>query len=242
MLQADAYSTGQQGLANTGLIWIIFIAGMVLSLWASRSVQRRFKEYSKISTSGGQTGRDVAEQMLKDYDIRDVQITMIKGTLTDHYNPANKTLNLSPEVYNGTSVAAAAVAAHECGHAVQHATAYRWLTMRSALVPAVNIASRWLSLVLLAGILLVQKFPGLLLFGVCLFALTTLFSLVTLPVEFDASKRALAWINDKGVTSSQTHRYAEKALRSAAMTYVAAALTSLATLLYYLSIYMQNRN
>jgi Zn-dependent membrane protease YugP len=238
------YDTGHAngGWGGTGLIWIIFIGGMVLSLWASNALKRRFKEYSEIPMNYGMSGHEVAEQMLKDNDIRDVQVTMVEGTLTDHYNPTNKTLNLSPDVYNGTSVAAAAVAAHECGHAVQHATAYRWLTLRSKLVPAVNVASHWLSIVLLAGILMVQTFPSLLLFGICLFAITTIFSLVTLPVEFDASKRALIWMNASNITTRETHPYAEKALRAAAMTYVAAALTSLATLLYYVSIYMRNRN
>lgn len=247
LLQADpsmGYATGQNsgGMGGTGLIWLIFIGGMVLSLWASNSVKRRFTEYSKIPMNYGMTGHDVAEQMLKDNDIHDVTVNMVNGTLTDHYNPTNKTLNLSPDVYNGSSVAAAAVAAHECGHAVQHATSYRWLMLRSRLVPVVNVASRWLSWVLLAGILLVQAFPNLLLFGICLFALTTLFSLVTLPVEIDASRRALAWVQDKNITTRETQPYAEKALRAAAMTYVAAALTSLATLLYYVSIYMRNRD
>lgn len=240
------YNTGDSGApasnGGTGVIWVVFIAGMVLSMWASNAVQRRFKQYENIPMNYGMSGRDVAEQMLKDNDIHDVQIKMVKGTLADHYNPVDKTLNLSAEVYSGTSVAAAAVAAHECGHAVQHATAYRWLTLRSRLVPAVNIASRWISVVLLAGILMVKAFPGLLLLGIALFAVTTLFSLVTLPVEFDASKRALVWIDTHNVTSRETHPYAEKALRAAAMTYVAAAVTSLATLFYYLSIYMRNRN
>ena len=244
LLQVAGYGTGQgaHGLGALPPIWIIFIAGVLLSWLASSSLKRRFKAYSRIPSEGGRTGREVAEQMLRDHNIADVRVQMVQGTLTDHYNPANKTLNLSPAVYQGASVAAAAVAAHECGHAVQHATAYRWLTLRSALVPAVNVASRWMSLVLLAGILLVQKFPSLLLLGVCLFAVTTLFSLVTLPVEFDASRRALAWVGGKGVTNRQSHAYAAKALRSAALTYVAAALTSLATLLYYLSIYMQHRD
>ncbi len=233
---------GGNGTGDTGLIWIIFIAGMALSMWASNTVQRRFKQYEKIPMNYGMNGREVAEQMLKDNDISDVQIKMVKGILTDHYNPVDKTLSLSPEVYNGTSVAAAAVAAHECGHTVQHATAYRWLTLRSQMVPAVNIASRWISWVLLAGILLVNVFPGLLLAGIALFAVTTLFSLVTLPVELNASKRALVWIDTHNITSRETHPYAEKALRAAAMTYVAAAITSLATLFYYLGIYLRNRH
>ncbi len=247
LLQADptmGYATTQTqgGMGGNALIWIILIGGTLLSWWASSSLQRRFKEYSRIPMNYGMTGREVAEKMLWDNDIRDVSVQMVQGTLTDHYNPTNKTLNLSPEVYNGTSVAAAAVAAHECGHAVQHATAYRWLTLRSSLVPVVNIASRWMSWVLLAGVLMVQTMPNLLLFGICLFALTTLFSLVTLPVEFDASRRALVWMSSHNITTPQSHPYAAKALRTAAMTYVAAALTSLATLLYYVSIFLRNRD
>lgn len=244
LLQADpamGYAT-ERATGNTGLIWIIFIGGMLLSLWASNSVKRRFAEYSKIPMNHDMTGREVAEQMLRDNGINDVKVNRVEGSLTDHYNPADKTLNLSDGVYDGNSVAAAAVAAHECGHAVQHATSYRWLTLRSKLVPAVNFASRWLSWVLLAGILLVQAFPDLLLFGICLFGVTTLFSLVTLPVEIDASRRALVWVNDHDIVSRDTYPYAEKALRAAAMTYVAAALTSLATLFYYLSIYLRNRD
>ena len=180
--------------------------------------------------------------MLYDNDIRDVTVGCVEGTLTDHYNPANKTLNLSREVYYGTSVAAAAVAAHECGHAVQHATAYRWLQLRSLLVPAVSFSSRWVTWILLAGVLLIQRFPDLLLLGICLFAVTTLFSLITLPVEVNASKRALVWLNTHNITSPNTHPYAESALRSAAYTYFIAALTSLATLLHYVMIYLNNRD
>jgi Zn-dependent membrane protease YugP len=170
-----------------------------------------------------------------------VQVQMVKGTLTDHYNPTNRTLNLSPDVYNGTSVAAAAVAAHECGHAVQHAVGYAPLGLRSALVPFVNFAGRWVSWVILAGLLLIKVFPTLLLIGILLFALSTLFALVTLPVEINASARALQWIRQHDITSADTHRYAESALRSAAYTYVMAAVTSLATLAYYLMIYLDRR-
>lgn|SRR5574344_490340 len=224
------------------LIWIIFIGLTLLSIVASRSVQAKFKRYSKIDMNYGLSGHEVAEQMLRDNDILDVTVQQVEGTLTDHYNPANKTLNLSKDVYYGTSVAAAAVAAHECGHAVQHATAYQWLTLRSMLVPIVSFSNRWVSWVLLAGILLVQRFPNLLLFGICLFALTTLFTLITLPVEVNASKRALVWLNTHNITTPQTHPYAESALRSAAYTYFIAALTSLATLLYYVMIYLGNRD
>ena len=223
------------------IIWIVFGALAILSFVASKRVESKFKKYSKIAMNYGMTGREVAEKMLYDNDIHNVTIHEVNGTLTDHYNPTNRTLNLSHDVYYGTSVAAAAVAAHECGHAVQHATAYAWLTMRSTLVPMVNFSNKFVSWVLLAGILLVSKFPGLLLAGIILFAITTLFSLVTLPVEINASKRALLWLNTHDITSADTHPYAESALRSAAYTYVVAALTSLATLCYYVLIYLDRR-
>ena len=200
------------------IIWIVFGALSILSFVASKRVESKFKKYSKIAMNYGMTGREVAEKMLYDNDIHNVTIQEVNGTLTDHYNPTNRTLNLSHDVYYGTSVAAAAVAAHECGHAVQHATAYAWLTMRSTLVPMVSFSNKFVSWVLLAGILLVSKFPGLLLAGIILFAVTTLFSLVTLPVEINASKRALLWLNTHNVTSADTHPYAESALRSAAYT------------------------
>ncbi len=222
--------------------WIIFGALFILSIVASKSVEAKFKKYKKIPMNYNMTGREVAEQMLLDNDIRDVVVQEVNGTLTDHYNPVNKTLNLSHDVYHGTSVAAAAVAAHECGHAVQHATSYFWLNLRSKLVPAVSFSNRWVPWVLLAGVLMVEKFPNLLLIGIILFALTTLFSVVTLPVEIDASKRALVWLNTHNVTSPETHGYAESALRSAAYTYVIAALTSLATLFYYIMIYFSGRD
>lgn len=224
------------------MIWILFGALMVLSMIASRSVQTKFERYSRISTDNGMTGREVAEQMLRDFDIHDVTVGKVQGTLTDHYNPTNKMLNLSPEVYQGRSIAAAAIAAHECGHAIQHATAYRWLLLRSKLVPAVNFSNRYVSWILLAGVLLVQRFPQLLLFGIALFAITTLFSLVTLPVEIDASRRALKWIASNNMTTRDTYPYAKSALRSAAYTYVMAAVTSLATLLYYVMIYLNGRD
>ncbi len=217
---------------------IVFGMLFILSIVASKSVEAKFKKYAKIPMNYGMTGREVAEQMLRDNDIHDVTVQQVNGTLSDHYNPTNKTLNLSRDVYNGTSVAAAAVAAHECGHAVQHATAYAWLDLRSKLVPVVSFSNRWVQWVLLAGILLITKFPGLLLFGIILFGLTTLFSLVTLPVEVNASKRALVWLNTHNITSPDTHRYAENALRSAAYTYFIAAISSLATLLYYVMIFL----
>ena len=182
------------------------------------------------------TGRDVAEKMLHDNGIFDVQITCIKGQLTDHYNPSAKTVNLSEDVYNGANVAAAAVAAHECGHAVQHATAYAPLKMRSALVPVVSFASNWMTWILLIGMLTINTFPQLLAIGVGLFAITTLFSFITLPVEVNASQRAVNWLQEAGITDRETTEMASDALHSAAYTYVVAALSSLATLIYYLLI------
>lgn len=231
--------TSQQ--SGSSLMWVVFIALTIISMIVSKNVERKFKKYSNIRTEGGLTGRDVAERMLRDHDIHNVQVQMVKGTLTDHYNPTNRTLNLSPDVYKGTSVAAAAVAAHECGHAVQHAVGYAPLGLRSALVPIVSFAGRWVSWVILAGLLLIKVFPSLLLIGIVLFALTTLFSVVTLPVEINASARALQWIRQHDITTDATHQYAESALRAAAYTYVMAAVTSLATLAYYIMIYLDRR-
>lgn len=188
------------------------------------------------------TGADVARKMLRDNGITDVTVTATGGMLTDHYNPATKTVNLSEGVYGSASVAAAAVAAHECGHAVQHAVGYAPLKMRSALVPVVSFSSKWVMWILLGGMLLINSFPQLMLAGIVLFALTTLFSFITLPVEINASKRALVWLNSAGVTNVETHDKAEDALRSAAYTYVVAALGSLATLLYYVMIFMGRRD
>ena len=224
------------------LIWIIFIGISLLSWIVQANLNRKFKKFSEIPVGGGMTGRDVAERMLQAHGIHDVKTTCIEGRLTDHYNPADNTVNLSREVYSSCSVAAAAVAAHECGHAVQHATAYGPLKMRSALVPAVSFASKWVSWIMLAGIMVVERFPGLLLFGILLFATTTLFSFITLPVEINASQRALSWLDRSGVTSSYNQRDAESALRSAAYTYVVAALSSLATLVYYVMIYLGRRD
>lgn len=195
-----------------------------------------------MALPSGMTGRDVAIKMLQDNGIYDVQVTSTQGMLTDHYNPANKTVNLSEGVYASNSVMAAAVAAHECGHAVQHARAYAPLTMRSKLVPVVTFASQWVSGLILGGILLLNYFPQLLLGGIILFAMTTLFSFITLPVEIDASKRALVWLSSAGITNSYNHAQAEDALKSAAYTYVVAALGSLATLIYYIMIYMGRRD
>ncbi len=223
-------------------IWIIFIGISLLSYIVQANLNRKFKKYSEELLGNGMTGRDVAERMLRTYGINDVQVTCVDGHLTDHYDPTKRTVNLSRDVYSSCSVAAAAVAAHECGHAVQHATAYGPLKMRSALVPVVSFASKYVSWILLAGIIFVESFPGVLLFGIALFAMTTLFSFITLPVEINASQRALAWLDRAGITSSYNQRDAESALRSAAYTYVVAALSSLATLVYYVMIYMGRRD
>lgn len=220
------------------MYWIIFIGFAFVSYLIQANLQSKFKRYAKIPVNGGMTGREVAEKMLRDNGIYDVRVISTAGHLTDHYNPSDKTVNLSDSVYNSCSVAAAAVAAHECGHAVQHARAYAPLQMRSALVPVVSFASTWVQWILLAGILLVQSFPGLLLFGILLFALTTLFSFITLPVEIDASRRAVAWLDETHIASGSNHAAAVDALKSAAYTYVVAALGSLATLVYYIMIFM----
>ncbi len=220
------------------MYWILFIGIALVSYLVQANLQNKFKKYSRVPLASGLTGREVAEKMLRDNGIYNVTVTSTPGHLTDHYNPANQTVNLSESVYNSNSVAAAAVAAHECGHAVQHATAYAPLQMRSALVPVVSFASNCVSWVLLGGILLLHVFPGLLLIGIALFALTTLFSFITLPVEIDASRRATAWLERVGITSSQDQPMAVSALRSAAYTYVVAALGSLATLIYYAMIFL----
>lgn len=222
--------------------WIIFIAIALASYLVQANLNNKFKKYSRMPLGNGMTGREVAEKMLRDNGIYDVRVISTPGQLTDHYNPTNKTVNLSEGVYASDSVAAAAVAAHECGHAVQHAVAYGPLKMRSALVPVVSAASKWVSWVLLAGILLIQSFPQVLLFGIILFACSTLFSFITLPVEIDASRRALAWLNRAGVTTSRNQAQARDALKSAAYTYVVAAISSLATLVYYVMIYMGRRD
>ncbi|WP_071145921.1 zinc metallopeptidase [Bacteroides ihuae] len=222
--------------------WLLFIGIALVSFLVQWNLKNKFKKYSKMPLPSGMTGRDVAVKMLQDSGIYDVQVTSTNGSLTDHYNPANKTVNLSEGVYDGNSIMAAAVAAHECGHAVQHARAYAPLTMRSKLVPVVTFASQWMSWLLLGGILLINSFPALLLAGIVLFAITTLFSFVTLPVEIDASKRALVWLSGSGITNSYNHSQAEDALRSAAYTYVVAALGSLATLVYYIMIFMGRRD
>ena len=222
-------------------IWTIMIVTMVASLIIQQVLQSKFNKYSKEPVSNGMTGAQVAEKMLREHGIFDVKVTSTPGMLTDHYNPTTKTVNLSEGVYSSCSVAAAAVAAHECGHAVQHAYGYAPLAMRSALVPVVNLASNLVSWILLAGVLMIERFPMLIWVGVALFATTTLFSFITLPVEINASGRALAWMSNAGITNAFNHKAAEDALKSAAYTYVVAALSSLATLIYYVSIYMGRR-
>lgn len=218
----------------------LFLAITIVSYIVQANLKKKFERYSKMPI--GMTGRDIATKMLQDNGIYDVKVTSTPGMLTDHYNPATKTVNLSEGVYNSASIAAAAVAAHECGHALQHAKAYAPLKMRSALVPIVQFSSSIMSWVLLIGILTVEAMPQLLLAGIVLFATTTLFSFITLPVEVDASRRALTWLQITGITNSQNHKYATSALRSAAYTYVVAALSSLATLLYYVMIYLNRRD
>lgn len=222
-------------------ILIIFIVFMIISWLIGQRLKSKFRQFSKIPVNYGLSGREVAERMLRDSGVEGVKVVSVPGQLTDHYNPVNRSVNLSPEVYDGRSVAAAAVAAHECGHAVQHDRAYAFLQMRSKLVPVVSFASKWVQWVLLAGIFLVQTMPGILLAGIVLFALTTLFSFITLPVEIDATRRALVWLGGAGITNSETHPKAQEALRWAAYTYVIAALASLATLLYYIMIFMGRR-
>lgn len=222
--------------------YVLFGLIALVSWIVQANFQSKFKKYSRIPLPSGMTGRDVAVKMLRDNGITDVQVISTAGQLTDHYNPANKTVNLSEAVYASDSVAAAAVAAHECGHAVQHATAYAPLTMRSKLVPVVSFASSWVQWILLGGILLLQVFPGLLFFGIILFGLTTLFSIITLPVEINASQRAVAWLSNAGITNYETRDAATGALKSAAYTYVVAALGSMATLFYYIMIFMGRRD
>ena len=217
-------------------IWMIMIIIMVLSFLVQHMLQSRFHKYSQVGIPNGMTGAEIAEKMLHDHGIYDIKIVPARGMLTDHFNPQTKTVALSEGVYASRSIAAAAVAAHECGHAVQHALGYAPLKMRSALVPVVNFASNIVQWVLLAGVLLINSFPGLLWFGIILFASTTLFSFVTLPVEINASARALNWLTGAGITDSRTQPMAIDALKWAAYTYVIAALGSLATLLYYIGL------
>lgn len=220
-------------------IGLIFLA---LSLLVSWKFKRKVKEYSEIALHNNLSGAEIAEKMLRDNHIYDVKVVSVDGQLTDHYNPQDKTVNLSRDIYHGRSVIAAAVSAHECGHAVQHASAYAWLGFRSAIVPVVSLTSRYVQWVLLGGIILFNSFPQLLLIGIIMLAAITLFSLITLPVEFDASKRAMAWLDNNRIVQQDESSMARNALNWAASTYVIAALSSLATLLYYVAIFMGRRD
>ena len=221
----------------------LLLAGLIMlfSWLVSRQLKNKFEKYSKLQLNNGMSGAEIAEKMLADHGITDVTVISTPGRLTDHYNPADKTVNLSEAVYNQRNAAAAAVAAHECGHAVQHATAYSWLELRSQLVPVVNITSNYVQWILIGGIFMMKSFPSLLLIGIVLFAATTLFSIITLPVEYDASNRALAWLENKNMLTSEEQAGAKDALKWAARTYVVAAIGSIATLLYYIMIYMNRR-
>jgi Zn-dependent membrane protease YugP len=221
------------------LVSLLFLG---ISMLVSYRLRSKFTEYSRLPLSSGMTGREVAERMLRDNGIYDVQVQSSEGFLSDHYNPMDKTVNLSPDVYNNRTIAAAAVAAHECGHAVQHARAYPWLMFRSRMVPVVQVSSMLIQWVLLAGVLLINVFPQLLLVGILLFALTTVFALVTLPVEFDASRRALAWLGTARVADADEQPQAKDALHWAAMTYVVSAIASLVTLVQYVLMYLGSRD
>lgn len=226
-------------MESISIYWILFGAIALASWLVSASLERKIKKYSRESLP--MTGREVAQKMLRDHGLTDVQVTCVEGQLTDHYNPADKTVNLSKDVFNGANIAAAAVAAHECGHAVQHAHAYAPLKMRSALVPVVSFSSKWMTWILLIGMFMVERFPQVLMVGIALFATTTIFAFVTLPVEVDASRRAVNWLQEAGLTNRETTEMASDALHSAAYTYVVAALSSLATLVYYILVLMGGR-
>lgn len=223
-------------------MYLFLILTMLVSFYIQWRLRSKFTEYGRVGLRAGLSGREVAEQMLADHGIHNVRVISTEGSLTDHYDPSNRTVNLSESVYAERSAAAAAVAAHECGHAVQHAQGYSFLQLRSAIVPAVSAVSRFMPLLLLAGVLLINKTPLPLGIGIAFFALTTLFSFITLPVEFDASSRALAWMDSRGIVTAQEYGMAKDALWWAAMTYVVAAISSLATLFYYVMIFMSGRN
>ena len=228
-----------------GGYYLLAGAIFLVSMYVSNQLKSKFKKYSKIKLKNGLSGKEIAEKMLSDNGITDVQVVSTKGQLTDHYNPVNKTINLSEAVYAQRNAAAAAVAAHECGHAVQHATAYSWLTLRSQIVPAVGFSSKISNFVIMAGLILMYSGSALgsmlFLAGIVLFAMTTLFTFITLPVEFDASNRALAWLENKNMVTQEEHAGAKDALKWAAITYVVAALGSLATLLYFISMFLGRR-
>ena len=225
-----------------GSIYIISILFVGIGMLVSYRLKAKFNQYGALGLSSRLTGKEVAERMLRENGIYDVKVVSVEGFLSDHYNPLAKTVSLSPAVYHQASISAAAVAAHECGHAVQHAKSYPWLMFRSRMVPMVQVSSMLIQWVLLAGILMINVFPQLLLGGIILFAVTTVFSLVTLPVEFDASQRALVWLESSGVANANEHPMAKDALKWAAMTYVVAAIASLVTLFQYILIYLGGRN
>ena len=227
----------------TPSIFLVSILFVGISMIVSLILKSRFSAFSKIPLAARLTGKEVAEKMLRENGLYDVKVVSVEGFLTDHYNPLTKTINLSPEVYNNYSIAAAAVAAHETGHAVQHATAYTWLNLRSKLVPAVQFSSSIVNWVLLIGVFMAASGnTTMLLIGIAVFAMTVLFSLITLPVEFDASRRALAWLNQTNITNSQEYPKAKNALTWAAMTYVVAALAAIVTLVQYILVYMGSRD
>ena len=223
------------------MYWVLFIVIAIVSHSVQLNLDRKFKKYSQIPTRDGLSGHDVATRMLADHGLTDVRVTCVEGRLSDHYNPETNTVNLSKDVYYGRTMMAAAVAAHECGHAVQHAKNYAPVQLRSALVPVVQFSSQIVTFMLLAGILVVQTFPALMIAGIALFAMTTLFSFVTLPVEVDASSRALAWLKHTSNNDSNTMTAAQDALKAAAYTYVVAAVSSLGTLVYYIMIFLSRR-
>ena len=230
-----------EAMTPYAMYWVLFIVIAIVSHSVQLNLDRKFRKYSQIPTRDGLSGHDVATRMLADHGLTDVRVTCVEGRLSDHYNPETNTVNLSKDVYYGRTMMAAAVAAHECGHAVQHAKNYAPVQLRSALVPVVQFSSQIVTFVLLAGILVVQTFPALMIAGIALFAMTTLFSFVTLPVEVDASSRALAWLKHTSNNDSNTMTAAQDALKAAAYTYVVAAVSSLGTLVYYIMIFLSRR-
>jgi Predicted Zn-dependent protease len=230
-----------EAMTPYAMYWVLFIVIAIVSHSVQLNLDRKFRKYSQIPTRDGLSGHDVATRMLADHGLTDVRVTCVEGRLSDHYNPETNTVNLSKDVYYGRTMMAAAVAAHECGHAVQHAKNYAPVQLRSALVPVVQFSSQIVTFVLLAGILVVQTFPALMIAGIALFAMTTLFSFVTLPVEVDASSRALAWLKHTSNNDSNTMKAAQDALKAAAYTYVVAAVSSLGTLVYYIMIFLSRR-
>ena len=228
-------------LAGINIEWLLIIVIGIVGMLVQWRLQSVFTKYSHVRTSNGMTGRDVAEKMLRDNGIYDVRVTSTPGHLTDHYNPANKTVNLSESVYNSPSIAAAAVAAHECGHAVQHARGYAWLEMRSKLVPLISITSRFSTWVIILGMLTINTFPALFWVGILMIAASALFSVITLPVEYNASERALDWLRSTRTLDDSQMEGATISLRWAARTYLVAALSAIATLLYYLG-FARNRD